>query len=329
MLLTIIVPVYNIENYLKKCIDSLFVQDIDTNTYEVIAVNDGSTDNSLTILESLKKQYGKSIKIITQKNQGLSGARNTAIDKASGDYILFVDSDDYILKNTLKNLINIAKHNDLDILEFGAKGITPDNKIVYTSKNSTNNNVLTGEQYIANIEYMSSACNKLYKRKFLNKYNLKFMKGVYIEDIEFNTRTVFKADKVQAIETIVAHFLQREGSITRANNLSKTMKMINDIYTVLTSINSFNENEIKQNSIAYVPIKQRTCSLITTMLIRVLKDINDYKVKKDIFLKLKQQNLYPIPYTTGSKKKDKFRLFANQNFLFSLLCKLYCIKNKL
>lgn len=327
MLLSIIVPVYNVENYINTCILSLYNQDLSTNDYEVIAVNDGSTDNSLKLMKDLKNAY-PDFKIITQENQGLSGARNTGIEAAKGDYILFVDSDDYLLPNILKQITNIAKKNNLDILEFGAKGITENKQIVYISKNTTNEKVLTGEHYIANIEYMSSACNKLYNRHFLNDQNLRFMRGVYIEDIEFNTRAVFKAKRVLAIDTIVAHFLQREGSITRTKNIEKTKKMIYDIYTVLSSIDMFNEKEITTKSIAYIPVKKRTCALVSTMMLRVLIGINDYSIKKDIVSKLRTQNLYPIPYKTGDNKKDQFRAFANHNLFFSLVCKFYCLKNK-
>lgn len=327
MILSIIVPVYNVEDYLEKCLDSLFRQDIDTAQYEVVAVNDGSTDNSLQELERLKAKY-PTVKIVTQENQGLSGARNTGIAHSEGDYILCVDSDDYILDNTLKRITKLAQDNNLDILEFSADGVTENKDIVYSVKATTQGKVLTGEQYMHDITYMSSACNKLYKRQFLNDHKLQFMRGVYIEDIEFNTRAVFKAQRVMAIDDVIAHFLQREGSITRTNNLAKTKKMIYDIHTVLSSIDHFNETEIGANSVAYVPMKKRVCALVTTMLLRVLTGINDYNIKKDIFNKLKAQGLYPIPYTTGDAKKDKFRRFANQNLLFTLVCKLYCLKNK-
>jgi len=327
MILSIIVPIYNVQDYLKTCIDSLFNQDLLISDYEVIAVNDGSTDASLAILESLKKTYN-SINIITQNNQGLSGARNTGIKHAIGTYILFVDSDDYILKNTLKLITTLAQQNELDILEFAAEGVSETKQTVYTSKNSTKNKVITGEQYLANIQYMSSACNKLYKREFLNNNQLRFMEGVYIEDIEFNTRAVFKAKRIQAIDTTIAHFLQREGSITRTKNFDKTKKMIYDIHKVLSSIDHFNETVITSKSVAYLSVKKRTCALVVTMLLRVLIGIKDYNIKKDIFNKLKEQNLYPIPYKTGNAKKNQFRRFANQNLLFSMVCKLYCIKNR-
>ena len=327
MVLSIIVPVYNVEYYLEKCISSLFCQDINPNSYEVITVNDGSTDNSLNKLEELKKTY-PSIKIITQQNQGLSGARNTGLNHASGEYVLFVDSDDYILENTLKSLVSIVQKYNLDILEFAAKGISEDGKTVYISKNSSQGKVLSGETYISEITYMSSACNKLYKMSFLNENQFRFMEGVYIEDIEFNTRVVYKASRVMAIDAIIACFLQRKGSITRTSNFLKTKKMIYDIYKVLSSIDDFNESEVTKDSVAFIPLKERTCGLITTMLLRVLAGINDYNIKKDILRKLKLQNLYPIPYKTGDKNKNKFRLFANQKLLFSIVCKIKCIINK-
>ena len=327
MILSIVVPIYNVEEYLETCIDSLFRQNVNTCHYEVIAINDGSTDNSIQVIEELKKKY-PSIKIITQENQGLSGARNTGINHAQGDYLLFVDSDDYILDNTLKLITDLAQQHNLDILEFGANGVTEIKSVVYCSKASTHGNILTGEQYLHDISYMSSACNKLYKREFLNNHSLRFMQGVYIEDIEFNTRAVFKAKKVLAIDVIIAHFLQREGSITRTNNTAKTKKMIYDIHTVLSSIDHFNETEIGSSSIAFIPIKKRVCALVTTMLLRVLTGIKDYNIKKDIINKLISQGLYPIPYITGDSKKDKFRLFANQKMLFSIICKINCIRNK-
>ncbi|WNH10245.1 glycosyltransferase [Thalassobellus suaedae] len=328
MLLTIIIPVYNVQDYLKKCIDSLFIQDLNTNEYEVIAVNDGSTDNSLNTLKKIQENYN-SLKIITQNNQGLSVARNTGMKHATGDYLLFVDADDYILENSLRKTLIIAQQNQLDILEFAASGVTEEGREVYVSQNSSNGKVMTGEQYLSNIKYMSSACNKLYNRVFLNNHEFRFMPNVYIEDIEFNTRVVFKASRIQATDKIVAHFLQRDGSITRTKNLAKTKKMIYDIHKVLTSINTFNESVITPNSTLYIPVKKTTCSLITTMLLRVLKDIDDYTIKRDIFDMLKKQELYPLPYKTGDQLKDKFRVLVNQNILFSIICKFYCFKNKL
>ncbi|UOB17076.1 glycosyltransferase [Abyssalbus ytuae] len=327
MKLSVIVPVYNLAEYLEKCINSIVQQDIPPANYEIVAVNDGSTDNSLQILDSLSSKY-KNLKIISQENKGLSSARNTGIEHATGEYILFVDSDDYILPGTLHHLLSIARKNTLDVLEFGAAGIDQNGKIVYSIQKSTNNGILSGEEYLSSVTYMNSACNKLYRREFFNKHSFRFKEGIYIEDIEFNIRVIFYAKRVQAIDRVMAHFVQREGSITRTRNFAKTKKMVYNILTVITSLNNFSEVIITPKSKAYIAVKKKICGLITTMLLRVVKSIDDYTIKTDIISQLKKQNLYPIPYKTGEKKKDIFRWFANQNYLFSMICKINCSINK-
>ncbi|WP_298540317.1 glycosyltransferase [uncultured Aquimarina sp.] len=317
MKLSIIVPVYNVELFLEKCIQSVFDQDIPHETYEIVAVNDGSTDNSPAILEKLQKTISN-LKIIHQDNKGLSGARNSGFDFATGDYLLCVDSDDYILPNSLHKLISLAEEHQLDLLEFGAQGVDEDKNVIYSLAKSSNGKVFTGEQYLTEIRYMGSACNKLYNRNFLNTHKLRFMEGVYIEDIEFNTRVVFKANKVLATDYIAAHFLQRLGSITRTKNFAKKEKMIFDIHTVLKSINDFTENEVTENSSAYIPLKRRVSSLIATLLIRVLKDSKTTSTKKEIIKKLKEDNLYPTKYEAETKDKKYFLNFSNIYPLFSI-----------
>ena len=117
MQLSIIVPVYNVADYLAKCLDSLLAQDLPQNEYEIIVVNDGSTDNSGEIAQQYADKYAN-ITLINQGNQGLSGARNTGIKCAKGDYIQFVDSDDYLEENVLGGLLKQVEKDNLDVLRF-------------------------------------------------------------------------------------------------------------------------------------------------------------------------------------------------------------------
>lgn len=328
MILSVIIPVYNASKYLIKCIQSIAEQDINIIDYEILAINDGSTDDSLAVLNNLKNNYSN-LKIITQENQGLSGARNTGLENSNGSFVLFVDADDYILPNVLKDLISLAKENEVDILEFGAQGVSEHGKITYSVKNSTNENVLSGENYLSSIDYMGSACNKLYNLNFLKKHNLKFMPNVYIEDIEFNTRAVFFSKKILAIDKVIAHFLQREGSITRTKDFDKKKKMIYDIFIVLNSINDFAEKKVTQKSIAYIPLKKRVSALISTMLLRVLKDTKSIKIKNDIISMLKEKKIYPTKFKPKSKDKQLFLYFANNYVFFSLACYFITKFNKL
>ncbi len=328
MLLSIIVPVYNVENYLKTCIDSLLLQNLQNTNYEIIAVNDGSNDNSLAVLKTIESKCNN-VHIISQENQGLSGARNTGLNNAKGKYILFVDSDDTILPNTIKGLTDLAEKYELDILEFGAAGVLDNGEVVYEATETTNKKVLSGEEYLKDIAYISSACNKLYRLDFLNTNKLRFLEKVYIEDIEFNTRAVFYCKKIMAINTIIAHFLQRPGSITRSKNFEKNKKMIYDIFTVLDSINNFTETIVTKKSPAYAPLKRRVSSLVATLLLRVLKETKDYSIKKDIVKKLTNNGLYPVKYPAETSDKRKFLLFANTNILFSITTYAICTINKL
>lgn len=327
---SIIVPVYNVEAYLKKCISSLVDQDLPKDDYEIIAVNDGSTDNSLIILENLKKEYSDIlINIVSQENKGLSEARNTGLKSANGLYIIFVDSDDILLPNTLREVINLCKENNLDVLEFGASGVTDSGSVTFTAKTNSNNKVLSGEDYIATISYLGSACNKVYNLNFLNKNKLRFMPNVFIEDIEFNTRAVYKCDRIMATDLVIAHFLQRKGSITRTKNFSKSKKMIYDIFIVLNSINEFTNKEVTKNSKTFEALKIRVSSLIATMLIRVLKETKDNKIAKDILLKLESLDLYPTKHVPKELSKRFFLLFANNKPLFTFSCNIMCMINKM
>ncbi len=328
MKLSVIVPVYNVEVFLEKCIFSIYQQDLSHDAYEIIAVNDGSTDSSPEVLKRLQETV-VNLKIVHQENRGLSGARNSGFDAAQGDYIICVDSDDYLLPNTLEFLTSQAIEKDLDILEFAAHGVDEQKKTVYVASNTSNGEILRGEAYLSKIRYMNSACNKVYKRSFLNEHELRFMEGVYIEDIEFNSRAVFYANRVEATDYVAAHFLQRMGSITRTQNFKKKEKMIYDIYKVIHSINTFTEHVVTEKSIAYIALKQRLSSLVSTLLLRVLKDCTSFQVKKEIISSLRIEKLYPTSYRAETKSKQTFLIFSNQYYLFSICAYFYTLYNRL
>ena len=117
MLLSVIIPVYNVEKYIEKCILSVVNNNLQINEYEIIVIDDESPDNSVSIVRSMLKIHPQ-IKLISQKNKGLGGARNTGVLNASGEYVLFLDADDYLKENALKNVITFASENKLDILGY-------------------------------------------------------------------------------------------------------------------------------------------------------------------------------------------------------------------
>ena len=128
MRLSIIVPVYNVEKYLAKCLVSLLNQDIASTAYEIIVINDGSTDGSYAIAQKYA-EFNTNLILLKQENKGLSATRNRGVNEAKGKYIYFVDSDDFIAPNILKTLLNTLEENDLEILAFNLLKVDVDFEI--------------------------------------------------------------------------------------------------------------------------------------------------------------------------------------------------------
>lgn len=187
-LVSVIIPVYNVEKYLKECIDSVINQEY--KNIEIIIINDGSTDNSIYILNDYQLKY-RNIRIVTQENSGLSATRNKGIELATGKYIYFLDSDDYILPNTIKNLIEKMEENNLDIIRFSAEPFMDDgnNNLIDKNKYNFSKYFEKDKKYEKNnfIDlcvkgYSSSACLYIIKRNILIKNNLRFKTDILHED---------------------------------------------------------------------------------------------------------------------------------------------------
>lgn len=320
--LSIIIPMYNVERYIEKCVESVYNQGLKTENFEIILVDDESPDNSLAVAKKLTKNKNN-VKIISQKNKGLGGARNTGMQFSTGEYFLFLDSDDWYLPETIDSVLHKAIEFDLDILEFGAQGINIDHKVVYSKSVSSNNVTLPGIEYYQKYHYMDSACNKLYKRNFLVKNNLLFMERLYIEDYEFNTRAFYKAKKVMAFDLIVAQFLQTPDSITRNVEKGKQDKMLEDILMVTKIIYDQYLNDKKCNNINSSPyFEQRLSYLNVTLFYQLLKNKYSYKKIIEIKGRLEKENILFTKFPVYDKKKNLFRIFLLNNFfLFRVLLK--------
>lgn len=223
-LISIIVPIYNVEKYLNACIDSIINQ-----TYkkiEIILVNDGSTDNSNKIcLEYCKKD--NRVKLINKKNGGLSSARNTGIDNATGQYICFVDSDDVIDINYINYLYNGIFSTKSDISCCKYKRFVDGTEIELNGSNQISNlNVIKNRDYIINTFYQInqelysvSACNKLYNINIFEK--IKFPEGKLFEDLAIVDDLISKVNKIAVIDNELYYYRITKNSITTSNFNSK------------------------------------------------------------------------------------------------------------
>ena len=237
--LSIIIPVYNVEKYVKRSIESALSQ----GDCEIIVVDDGSTDNSGAICDSFASD---NVRVFHTENGGLSAARNKGMCEATGDYICFLDSDDYLDKGAAKYMLSLAESAEADVLICGFyteyEGKEP--KAVICDKWQGNAWDL-GERFIdlKRSHLFDSACNKLYKREFLEKISLRFSEGEIFEDTKFNLCLFQSNPKLVISDRCFYHYVQRKnGSITKSYNAKKQ----NTILSRATELKEYCEARCKE-----------------------------------------------------------------------------------
>ena len=198
--ISVIIPCYNVEDFVEECLDSVINQTFED--MEIICINDGSTDNTLSILESYAKRDDR-IKILNQNNQGLSASRNRALEMAKGEYIFFLDSDDYIELTTFEELIRLAEEKCLDLIIFNLRNFDNETKEEQYDKyydmpflkEIVGDNVFNYKDLGYKMLILSvTAPGKLFKREIIQ--DLRFPVGLIFEDNPFFTEVMFKAKRV-------------------------------------------------------------------------------------------------------------------------------------
>ncbi len=247
---SVIIPVYNIEDYLKEALDSLCLQTY--NNFEAICVDDGSTDGSLKILNEYAQKDSRFV-VISQDNQGQGISRNKAIDMASGEYILFLDPDDWIEVNSLEILINKTIQNpDVDVIQFNyisANENPAKNRITNFEKNYKTelkiilkNNSIYNWQNFKKVKIQSfnfAIWNRLYSAKFIKNNNIKLAPNKHGEDHIFSIKSIFLAKKILYIDNVLYHYRMRIGSAVN--------KVSNDNFCVFENMKQIKDFLIEQN----------------------------------------------------------------------------------
>lgn len=252
---SVIVPVYNVEKYLERCINSLLNQTLQD--IEIIIVDDGSTDSSKIIIEKYLNLHREKIKYYYKENGGLSSARNYGIPYARGEYIAFLDSDDYIESTMYEEMYNIAKKENSDMVECDFIWEYPD-------KQKYDCGQIYNDKKEALEKARVVAWNKLIKREILEKEKIEFPFGLRYEDVEFFYKLVPSLNKISFVKKFFIHYVQRDNSIVNTQN-SKTM----DIFKVLDNvIDYYKKNNYYQeykNQLEYTYTRLLLCSSLKRM----------------------------------------------------------------
>ena len=325
--LSIITTLYNSARYLPKCLDSLINQDIPKDEYEIILVNDGSPDNS----EEIARDYAErteNIKVISQANKGLAGARNTGIRAAEGKYIYFVDPDDYILENSLSCLIDRMDNDNLDILRFGYTEVDEDYRPTRSCKHPEQPDysaeVMDGNSFLA--KRLGTNCyvwTFIFQAKLIKDNILFFTEGSYFDDTPWLPQVMRCASRVDSIDFKRHFYLIRSNSLVQAANASAITKKLDGQKYLIEELHRQMESAGNDNAIQWY--KSMIAHCVVTML-SLAASLNKDQIKSCSHY-ISDSNVLPLSIKSG--------LFENRlkisiiNLSPSLFCKVLRTKSLL
>lgn len=252
--ISVVVPIYNVEKYLHKCIDSILNQTF--KNFEVILVNDGATDNCPQIANEYAEKYPDIITTVHKKNGGLGDARNYGIDYTKGKYLLFIDSDDYIAPDMLETLYgNVEKFNS-DIVICGFQSVTESGNILSVINENLQEN--KGMSLRNNKELMMinpAAWNKLYKRELFTEHpEIRYPARAWYEDIRTTLKLFNVAKEVTYVNKPLYNYLWREGSITNNKNCERNVEIIDALEDILGYFRSNNIYDEYKDELEYLTV---------------------------------------------------------------------------
>lgn len=267
VMISVILPVYNVENYLRECLDSLINQDYQN--FEVIAVNDGSTDHSLSILKEYESKFSNFI-LVNQENKGLSEARNAGIPYVTGKYIYFLDSDDFILPNTFSNLCQLAEENNLDLIKFDAAPFSeiPEKTNLTDFRSSDilkKDTLYTRETFAKSIikKFMPPVWLYFIKSSIIKENNLTFKKGILHEDELFTIQLLEHCNRIMYDPNAYFQRRYRPNSIM-TSSLNSNKKSFDSIIEIIKIFNDL-QKSLDKNSDYYKLVENRKNALYTTL----------------------------------------------------------------
>lgn len=307
---SLIIPVYNVQDYIEKCMDSVVNQTIDD--MEIIIVNDGSKDQSKQKIERYLEKYPK-IKYLEKENGGLSDARNYGLKFATGEYVAFLDSDDYVEKNTYEEMYNLAKKEKSDMVECD---------FIWEYPNRIREDI--GSLYSSKKEMIEKArvvaWNKLIKREIIEKANLQFPVGLRYEDVEFFYKIVPYINKVSFVKKCLIHYVQRGDSIANTQNIrtKEIFKVLDNVITYYKENNLYNEYE---QELEYIYVRFLLCSSLKRMC-----KIEDKKQRKQAVQETWKNINTKFPNWRKNdilKKKSMKNLYIRSNN--KITYKMYCL----
>ena len=346
-ILSVIIPLYNSAKWLPKCLDSVLNQDIPLDELEVICVNDGSPDNSDEVALQYKEKYPDTIVVISQENQGPSGARNNGMKHATGKYLCFVDPDDYVEPQVFGGLLKKMTDGNLDMLRFNYQIVDenyePVAKRPFEQEFDYSPHLMSGAEFLAN--RLDIACNiwrYIYRTELIVVNEIWCFTGDYFDDTPWLPLVLMKAEKLDVCDTVVYDYQERSDSLVKANSLPRIKKK-NQGFLLLIRLLLEELKGLKGEDVAYDSMKVlRNANIssdirekivlwyqmmIAHSVVSLLTSIAvyEFKLRGSVLSELKGLGVFPLStYRASAKNIKKIRAF---NVYPRLMMRIINIKN--
>lgn len=324
--LSIIVPLYNSATWLPKCLDSLLCQDLKVFEYEIICVDDGSPDDSRSVASSYMAEH-PNIKVLSQSNQGTSGARNTGIRHSVGKYLCFVDPDDYVEKNVYGGLVKRMEEEDLDMLRFAYHLVNEEYKELELScvekSFDYSTQLMTGMDYLGKrLDISCYVWTYMYRASVIKDNGIWCIQGDYYDDTPWLPQVCMKAKRVNVIGQKVYYYYQRTDGLVRAKTQEAMMKKVNGEFVLISTL----QRQLKE--VTDVGAQQWYKCMMAFCVVTLLSmvSLSQYQKSGQAIKRLKDMDVFPLHPIRWIPSADKKASLIN--FSPRLYCWLLHVKNK-
>lgn len=304
--ITVVVPVYNVEDYIKKCVDSVLAQSHED--FELLLVDDGSTDESGRICDRLAELDDR-IRVIHQENMGLGGARNTGLEAAAGEWLLFLDSDDYLDSSALKTLLEAGEGFGAQIVIYGFRSVNEEGEELGVFIDDIEKRQVFGPDKRDIILGAPSACNKFYKRSLFEKTGIRFPGRVWYEDLRTTPKLLVQAESVVCLDNAMYNYLVRPGSIMNSAAVDRNSEILDAMKDLVSYFKEEGKYEDFKAELEYLAILH----VYITASVRVLNADPKHRLLQELSEFMKEY--FP------NYKSNKYipRLGRNKRLIMSLL----------
>lgn len=322
ILLSVIIPVYQVEAFIKQCIESVILQKVDEKNLEIILVDDGSYDSCPEICDDYASKYNF-IQVIHKENGGLSDARNVGLEVAKGEYVFFVDSDDYISLQMYPEVLQIIQKYHPDMITFDGKVFNESEEashirntdlIVHAKKNS--NFLVTGKDFIRNEIRQTNNFHcvvwlNIYRREYLLTNNFYFIKGILHEDEAWTPRVILTAESIYYTPSVLYYYRKRAGSIT--TDISNNKKHIKHLLSIYSELMTYYKNGVSD--------KQLYNLLMDNLCKRILYNFAHWDMRKSSrhFLLSKR---FLLMNSCSGKNRIKVMIYSFSRNLYFIIARL-------